>query len=52
MLGIPIVKPDGVSLKSVDYILVSSAEFEKEMVEQIHVLVGSTTEIIRIYDNS
>jgi len=52
MLGIPIVKPDRVSLKSVDCILVSSAEFEKEMVEQIHALVGSTTEIIRIYDNS
>jgi 2-polyprenyl-3-methyl-5-hydroxy-6-metoxy-1,4-benzoquinol methylase len=52
LLGIPIVKPDKVSLASVNCIFISSAEFEKEMVEQIHALVGSTIEIIRIYDNS
>ena len=52
MFGIPIVKPDEVSLKSVDCILVSSAEFEKEMVEQIRALAGSQIEVIRIYENS
>lgn len=52
MCGIPIVKPDENTLKSVDCLLVSSAEFENEMVAQIRFLVGMQVEVITIYGNS
>jgi SAM-dependent methyltransferase len=51
MRGIPIVKPDENTLKSVDCVLVSSAEFEKEMVAQVRALAGTQVEIITLYDN-
>lgn len=50
MLGIPIVKPDENTLITVDCILISSQEFEMEMVEQIRSLVDSNVEIITIYN--
>lgn len=51
MRGIPIVKPDESALKSVDCVLVSSAEFETEMVAQVRSLVGTQVEVITIYAN-
>jgi hypothetical protein len=51
MLDIPIVKPDKHTLRSVDCVLFSSAEFEQEMVKQVRSLVGSQIELITIYDN-
>lgn len=51
MRGIPIVKPDLNTLQSVDCVLISSAEFEDEMVVQVRTLVGTQVEIIRIYGN-
>ena len=52
MRGIPILKPDEDNLKSLDCVLVSSAEFESEMVAQVHSLVGSQVEVITIYANN
>ena len=49
MRGIPIEKPDENSLNSVDCILISSQEFEDEMVKNVRSLVGEDMEIIRIY---
>ena len=49
MHGIPIEKPDENSLNSVDCILISSQEFEDEMVKNVRSLVGEDMEIIRIY---
>lgn len=51
MRATPIVKPDESTLKSVDCVLVSSAEFEKEMVAQVRSLVGTQVEVITIYGN-
>lgn len=51
MCGIPIVKPDDAALKSVDCVLISSAEFEKEMITQVRSLAGARVEIIAIYSN-
>ena len=51
MRGIPIVKPDENTLKSVDCVLISSAEFENEMVAQVRTLVGRQLEVITIYGN-
>lgn len=51
MRGIPIVKPDENTLKSVDCVLVSSAEFETEMVAQVRSLAGTQVEVITIYGN-
>jgi len=49
--GIPIVRPDNNTLKSVDCVLISSAEFEKEMITQVRALVGNCVDIIAIYGN-
>ena len=49
MRGILIEKPDENSLNSVDCILISSQEFEDEMVKNVRSLVGEDMEIIRIY---
>lgn len=51
MSDIPIVKPDQLSLKSIDCVLISSAEFEKEMIAQVRELAGTHVEIIAIYNN-
>lgn len=51
MRGIPIVKPDEASLKSVDLVLISSAEFENEMAEQVSLLTGGQLETLKIYNN-
>lgn len=51
MRGIPIVKPDKSALKSINCVLVSSAEFETEMVAQVRSLVGTQVEVITIYGN-
>lgn len=51
MRGIPIVKPEEASLKSVNCVLVSSMDFENEMVDQVKTLVGTQVEIITIYNN-
>lgn len=51
MRGIPIVKPDENTLKSVDCVLISSAEFENEMVAQARSLAGKQLEVITIYGN-
>lgn len=48
MRNIPIVKPTKETMKQVDSILVSSADFEREMVEQIKTLSPSM-DIIKIY---
>ena len=49
LMGIPISLPTAETLSSVDAILVSSAEFEAEMVMQARSLVGNQVEIIPIY---
>jgi len=51
MRGIPIVKPDNDSLNSVDCVLISSAEFEREILAQLRSMTVSETEIITIYQN-
>ena len=50
MRGIPIEKPDENTLMTVDSILISSAEFEIEMAEQIKSLTGRNVEIITMYN--
>ena len=50
MNGIPIVNPNEENILLVDCILFSSAEFEKEMVEQVRSLVGSQVKTITIYN--
>lgn len=49
MRGIPIVKPDERTLRSIDCILVSSAEFEAEMVAQVRATAGLDVEVMPIY---
>ncbi len=49
MRGIPIVKPDESTLKSVDCVLVSSAAFEGEIVEQLKAMAPPNLEILTIY---
>jgi len=50
MRGIPIVKPDVETVGTVDCILISSAEFEKEMISQAQELGREQLEIIAIYN--
>jgi len=50
MRGIPIVKPDKDSLNSVDCVLISSAEFEREIATQLRSMTVPKTEIITIYE--
>lgn len=52
MRGIPIVKPDDNSLKSVDCVLISSGEFEREMIAQVNSLVGREVEVIPLYGSN
>lgn len=49
MRGIAIVKPDEITLNSVECILVSSAEFESEMVAQVRALTSDRVNVITIY---
>lgn len=49
MRGISIVKPDVKGLESVDCILISSCEFEQEMIAQIKSIVGQKIEVIPLY---
>jgi 2-polyprenyl-3-methyl-5-hydroxy-6-metoxy-1,4-benzoquinol methylase len=49
MMGIPIEAPTAKALLNVDCVLISSAEFEGEMVAQVRSLAGPEIEIITIY---
>jgi 2-polyprenyl-3-methyl-5-hydroxy-6-metoxy-1,4-benzoquinol methylase len=51
MMGVPIVKPERDALVHADCILISTAEFEKEILEQLNELNLMNTEIIPIYQS-